>query len=194
MRMYKLTVGGGLLLAAAAVFGAGPPARGVDGGSPVKASDEATPLDKLVADLSSDDGAKRAAATKELFQRGNDASRALKEAGAKQIAPVGGTIDGTRRLDVVYSLLEGLPPNAPKARAGYRADGFGLHVEKGTTKEDAVAMGKRYGFTLGGEFSDTTRPNCYVVLAPGKTLAEVLKDLFSNEPKVVTINLNYYET
>ena len=31
---------------------------------------------------------------------------------------MGASIDGTGRLDIVYSILERFPPNQPKARAG----------------------------------------------------------------------------
>src|SRR4051812_27034505 len=73
---------------------------------PTKMSNE-----ELVAALEAADGSVRVAATAKLFRRGKETLPALKAVGAKQVAPVGGTVDGTRRRDLVYSLLEGLPPN-----------------------------------------------------------------------------------
>jgi hypothetical protein len=108
-------------------------------------------LNKLIADLSSDNGGKRVTATKEVFRRGKGVLNDLKAAGAKQVAPIGGTIN-TRRLDMVYSLLKGLPPNLPQARAGYRTDSFGLYVEPGTTKYDLIQWGKKAGFFPGRRF------------------------------------------
>jgi hypothetical protein len=117
----------------------------------------------------------------------------LKAAGAKQVAPFGGTIS-TPRPSIVYSLLEGLPPNAPDAAAGYRTDSFGLHVAKGTTETEIAEMGKKYGFSLeGGRFREDGRPNCYVTLTKGKALAEVLTSLLTAESRVVTVNLNYFD-
>jgi hypothetical protein len=154
---------------------------------------KAMPLEALIADLSSADGAKRVAATAELFRRGKAVLPELKKAGAKQVAPVGATIDGTRRLDMVYSVLEGFPPNPPKARAGYRTDTFGLHVEKGTTPEDVQKMCRDYGCTLAGKFNPESRPSCYLQIGQGKSLEEVIRQLLCHEPKVTTINLNYFD-
>jgi hypothetical protein len=148
------------------------------------------PIEKLLAALDSADGNERAAATAEIFRRGKDVLPDLRKAGAKQIAPTGGTT-ATRRLDMVFSLLEGLPPNIPNALAGYGPDSFGLHVAEKTTAADVAAMGKKYGFTLAGDFRDDGRPNCYVQISKG-SLAEVLTRLLSEEPKVTTVNLNYF--
>jgi hypothetical protein len=149
------------------------------------------PIEKLLASLDSADGKARAAATAELFRRGKDVLPALRAAGAKQVAPTGGTIT-TRRLDIVFSLLEGLPPNIPNALAGYQTDSFGLHVAEKTTAADVAAMGKKYGFALVGDFRADGRPNCYVRISEG-SLAEVLTRLLSEEPKVTTVNLDYFE-
>jgi hypothetical protein len=149
-------------------------------------------LNKLVNDLDSADGNVRVTATKEIFLRGKEALAALKEAGANQVAPTGGTAN-TRRLNIVYSLIEGLPPTPQKALAGYKTDSFGLHVVPGTTAEDVVEMGKKYGFKVDGSFKDVHSPSCYVRLAKDKALAEVLQRLLTEEPKIRTINLNYFD-
>jgi hypothetical protein len=149
------------------------------------------PIEKLLAALDAANGKERAAATAEIFRRGKDALPALRKAGAKQVAPIGGTT-ATRRLDIVFSLLEGLPPNVPGALAGYRTDSFGLHVADKTTAADVVALGKKYGFTLAGDFRDDGRPNCYVQISKG-SLPEVLTRLLSAEPNVTTVNLNYFD-
>ena len=148
-------------------------------------------IEMLINDLSSGDGGKRTAATTEIFRRGKAVLPDLKKAGAKQVAPTGGTVDGTRRLDVVYSVMEGFPPNPPKARAGYKTDSFGLHVEKGMTEDEVQKMCKKYGCTLVGKFYIEAGPNCYVRI--GQSLEGVIRQILSNEPKVTTINLNYFE-
>jgi len=148
---------------------------------------------KLVAGLDSRDGRVRTAATKKLFSFGKAVLPELKKAGAKQIAPFAGMVDGTRRLDAVYSLLEELPPNPPGARGGYRTNSFGLHVVPGTSAEDVARIGQKYGFTVSGAFRPDGRPNAYVKLAPGKSLAEVLKRVLAEEQSVMTVNLNYFE-
>jgi uncharacterized protein (TIGR03067 family) len=149
----------------------------------------------LIATFGSSDGKERAAATAELFRRGKAALPALRKFGARQVAPTGGTVDGTRRRDIVFSLLEGLPANVSDALSGYRIDGFGLHLSDKTTAADVEAMGKKYGFALLGDFrasrSDGS-PNCYVRVTTG-SLAEVMTRLLSEAPEVTTVNLNYFE-
>lgn len=147
----------------------------------------------LIGDLTSPNGAKRVPASAELFRRGKDVLPALKKAGAKQVAPAGATIDGTRRLDMIYSVLEGFPPNTPKTVAGYNTDAFGVHVEKGTTEEDILAIAKRHGCMLNGKFNAEFRPSCYFRLGKGQSLEGTIRQILVNEPKVVTINLNYVE-
>ena len=150
-------------------------------------------IESLIDDLSSADGGKRTAATAELFRRGKAVLPALKKAGAKQVAPVGGSIDGTRRLDMVYSVLEGFPPNPPGARAGYRTDTFGLHVENGTTAGDIQKICRKYRCTLVGQFNPDSRPSCYLRVGTGSTQVGVIRQILASEPKVTTINLNYFE-
>ena len=144
----------------------------------------------LIPYLSSDDGKMRAGATWELFALGKDALVPLEKAGAKQISPFG-TID-TRRIDMVYSLIAGLKPVAPGAKAGFTFESFGLRVTKDCTADDLAKMGREYNFTLSGEFRPDAVPSCYVQLKAG-VLAKVLKAILSNEPKVISVNLNYVE-
>jgi hypothetical protein len=87
-------------------------------------------IEMLINDLSSGDGGKRTAATKELFRRGKAVLPDLKKAGAKQVAPTGATLD-TKRLDIVYSAIEGFPPNPPDARSDYKSDSFGRMKDEG---------------------------------------------------------------
>jgi hypothetical protein len=151
------------------------------------------PIEMLINDLASENGDKRTAATKEIIRRGKDVLPDLKKAGAKQVAPIGAGVDGTRRLDIVYSIIEGFPPNPPQARSGYRTDSFGLHVEKGTTADDIQKVCQKYQCTLVGKFSTESRPSCYLKIGPGPTLEAVIQQILSSEPKVTTINLNYFE-
>jgi hypothetical protein len=149
-------------------------------------------IEMLINDLSSGDGAKRTAATKEIFRRGKVVLPDLNKAGAKQVAPAGATLD-TKRLDIVYSVIEGFPPNPPNARGGYKTDSFGLHVEKGTTEDEIQKMCKKYGCTLVGKFTPASLPSCYLQIGPGPALEALIQQILSAEPKVTTINLNYFE-
>lgn len=152
-------------------------------------------VEKLITDLScAEDGLVRAVATKAILALGKDALAPMAKAGAKQISPFG-TIS-TRRIDMIYSLLDGLKPNPTGGRAGYKMDGFGLRVEWGCgcTVEDVTRMGERHGFTINGTFDAATTPSCYVKLKAGKNLADVLKAGLSEEPQVISVNLNYFET
>lgn len=148
------------------------------------------PISNLIADLAAEDGARRVTATVEAFRRGKAVLPELKKAGAKQVSPTG-TID-SRRLDVVYSLIEGLLPNPPGALAGYKADSFGLRIEKGTTKGEIVQIGKKHGFSFGGVFRPDGVPNCYVKLDQGRSLAEVLQSILAHEPKVISVDHTRY--
>src|SRR5689334_19142717 len=114
-------------LQASAVGGPDPNAKGI----------KQMPTEKLIAELESTDARARLAATSELFRRGKMGLPALKKLGARQVAPVGGTIDNTRRLDMVYSILEEFPPNAAKAFAGYSLNSFGATFVKGATETDS---------------------------------------------------------
>jgi RNA polymerase sigma factor (sigma-70 family) len=148
-------------------------------------------IDVLIAELESADGATRLAATRDLFARGKAVLPALEKAGARPIAPVG-TIQ-PRRLDVIYSLLKGLPSNPPMARAGYRTDSFGLHFDLLGAQQDAARLGALFGFSLTGTWGKFSRPNCYVNLDKGKSLAEVMHAVLTSEPRVITVSLNYFE-
>src|ERR1700722_6356719 len=160
---------------------------------PVAQEAQKMPVEKLIADLGSDDGNKRIAATVEIFRRGKAVQPDLKKAGAKQVAPTGAPVDGTRRLDIVFSVLGEFPPNPPNARAGYKTNSFGLHVEKGTTEEEVQKICKNHGCTLIGKFNATFKPGCYLQIGQGKSLEEVIRQILANEPKVTPINLNYFE-
>jgi hypothetical protein len=141
--------------------------------------------------LSSPDKAKRLAATQLLFKQDRDALAALKKAGAKHSAEEHGTTISTSRRDMVYSLIVGFPPK-PTAVL-YAPTSFGIHVEKGTTREAVVEMGKKHGFQIVGEFRADGAPHCYVQLTAGGHLPTVMRELLLKEADVVTLNLNYVE-
>jgi len=149
--------------------------------------------ENLIREMSSVDGNARVIATAELFRRGKDVLPDLKKAGARQVAPFGASVDGTRRLDMVYSVLEGFPPNVPTARAGYTTNSFGLHVEKDTAAEVIQKICQKYKCTLVGEFNAEFRPSCYLQIGQGQSLEAVIQQILTTEPKVTTINLNYFE-
>jgi len=54
-------------------------------------------------------------------------------------------------------------------------------------------MGKKDGFVVEKDFGPDSRPNCYVRVEPGKKLEDVLKRVLTEEPKVRTANLSYFE-
>ena len=139
---------------------------------------------KLIELVKSDKGTDRASAIEELFRRGQPVLAELKKAGAKPMATI-----APPRIDVVYSLIAGLPDGQ------YTRNCFGLHVEAGTTREKVVDMGKKYGFDLveGSRFNPDHSPACYVMLAAGKDLTTVMKDVLSHEPAVTLVSLNYVE-
>src|SRR5262249_40879418 len=111
----------------------------------------------------------------------------------RQVAPLGASVDGTKRLDMVYSVIEGFPPNPPKARAGFRTNAFGLHVEKGTTAKDIQKICQKHKCTLVGKFNEEFRPSCYLQVGSGQSLEGVIQQILSTESKVITINLNYFD-
>jgi hypothetical protein len=143
-----------------------------------------TPDSKLLSLLDSPNGTTRMKATAEILHRGKSMLAPLQRAGAKPMA----TIDPPRR-DVLYSLLKG---NAPD---NYRADSFGIHFSGPVSRADVERLGTKYGFVLPATESvdPLATPSCYVKLAPGKVLFEVLRSVLRSEPAVVTVNLNYVE-
>lgn len=151
---------------------------------------EKVSIETLVADLNSPDGQKRIAASAEIFRRGKAVLPDLKKVGAKQVTPFGTILSS--RLNAVYSLIEGLPANPVDKLAGYSTSRIGLILEKGTTKEEVIQMGKKYGFSL-GNFRGDTVPNCYVTLDKGKSLADVMQQVLKTEPKLISVHLHYFE-
>ncbi len=158
----------------------------------LRADEEKPDWTALVKDLASEDGKTRIRATKAIFEQGKNAIAPLEKAGAKQITP-SGTIR-TRRLDMVFSLLSGFKPTPKNKATGYMSDSFGLHVELGVKRKDVAAMGKHHGFDPSRHFNANHRPACYVRLTKGKKLAEVIKQIMLREPKIVSVNLNYYDS
>jgi hypothetical protein len=179
MIMTKLFAAGVMVVMAAGWLSAGQQENG-----------QKVPTEALIDDLASTDNAKRTAATATLFGQGKAVLADLKKAGAKPVAPFG--LSG-KRLDMVYSILEGLPANVPGALSGYRTDSFGLHVERGTTAEDVDKLCQKYKLSVSGKFFPDASPNCYVTMQKGAVLEDVIRQILSREPKVVTITLNYFE-
>jgi RNA polymerase sigma factor (sigma-70 family) len=149
---------------------------------PTAQAADSRPIGILVAELESADGGTRLVATKELFSRGQAAISELEKAGARVLSTI-----TPRRVDVVYSLLKGLPDG------NYMRNSFGIHLDALASAEDVARMGKQYGFALAGNYTKDARPNCYVTLDQGKKLTEVMQALLANEFRVVNVNLNYVE-
>lgn len=158
------------------------------GGQKAEGPDDlsSAPFAALVELLPSDDRVARTAATKELFRRGKKILPQLREAGAKPIATI-----RPSRLDVVYSLIEGLEKNLKPA--SYRADSFGIHLEPGVKRKDLLRMGEEHGFSVPANLNipEDSFPTLYVQLQPGKDLELVLRSLLTTERQVITVNLNY---
>lgn len=141
-------------------------------------------VEVLVELLQSEDGATRVAATRELFRRGKAVLPQLRKAGAKPMTTI-----RPPRLDVVYSLIQGLNPG------NYRDDSFGIHLESGAKREEVLHMEAEYGFSIPPDFQVRSDkfPSVYVELQPGKNLESVLKNLLASESLIITVNLNYFE-
>ncbi|WP_315783342.1 MULTISPECIES: hypothetical protein [unclassified Bradyrhizobium] len=141
-------------------------------------------ISDLAAQIDEGGGSQRVLAASEVLSRGVSAVPELRAAGAR---PMSGL--SPRRIDVLYSILSGQPEGR------YRTNGFGLHVEPGTTREEIAALGERHGFVVPSDQSIETSnsPCCYVVLREGRDLWEVIASLLSREAKVATVNLNYIE-
>ncbi|MCS7160714.1 MAG: hypothetical protein RMJ19_09605, partial [Gemmatales bacterium] len=72
-------------------------------------------VEQLIKLLEVPDSKQRLAATDELFRRGEAIVPALRQAGARHVLSIDANVSvtNTRRLDMVYSLLVGLPENVP---------------------------------------------------------------------------------
>jgi len=140
------------------------------------------PTSNIVAVLDSPDPQWRVKATAELFRRGKSILPDLKRAGAK---PMGGI--PSRRLDVVFALIDGLPPGQ------YQPDSIGIYGAK-LDRASVLRLGNRYGFDLPEHvtFARRSYPSCYVQLRPGKTLVEVMRSLMT-EPSIIDVSLNYFD-
>jgi len=181
MKREALTILAGLvavgLVVAACSAGVGTP-------SAEKGSLADESVAKLVQLVKSDKGTDRCGAIEELLRRGQPVLAEMKKAGAKPMATT-----TPPRIDVVYSLIAGLPDGH------YTRNCFGLHVEAGTPREKVVTMGAKYGFDLaeGSRFNPDHSPACYVMLLAGKDLVGVMKDVLSHEASVTLVSLNYVE-
>jgi hypothetical protein len=138
-----------------------------------------------IADLASEDGGKRLAATREIFRLGKDALPALEKAGAKLIVPSHGR-KPPPRLHAVYSLLKGLPVNKPWPL--YKSDCAYLFLARGWTKPELFALGKRVGFRV-LICERPGWPDAEVQVDGKRTPAEVMKAVLITDPKVVSVNL-----
>lgn len=130
-------------------------------------------------------GYQRLVATRELLQRGKSILPALKLAGAKPMATT-----RPSRLDVIYTLIEGIEPGA------YRQDSLGIHFEPTLSREGLVDMGRRQGFVVpeNSIHQKTESPMVYVTLNPRMRLEDVMRNILIEEPTVTTLNLNYFRS
>lgn len=143
---------------------------------------------KWIADLSSTDGNVRIAATKAIFAMGKDAIEPLEKAGAKQLTPkaAGGATGG--RIDIVYSLVDGLKQDRVE---GYRTDAFLLKVEKECTVEDVAKIGNRCGFTIKAR-NGIQDGYCAAFPQQGAGFAGILNAILTGEPKVISVQFMYF--
>jgi hypothetical protein len=146
---------------------------------------------KLITDLSSEDGHARVAATRAIFALDKDALEPLARAGAQQIGLGHWDI---LRIDIVYSLLDGLNPHGhDHAKGEFRATRFLIYAEKTCTQEDVAEMGERHGFTTDGTSPPGKNLRYWVKLKPGKKLVTVLKAILLEEPQVISAGFSAYE-
>jgi hypothetical protein len=152
-------------------------------------------IEDLVRDLSSEDGVKRVSASRELLRRGKNVLKDLEKAGANEVAPIVAPTNkepATRRLDLVYSLIRGLPRVDPKSQMGIRQDRITLRLKKGVTRAEFDRMARQYRFGLHVETLDMFRPDastiCDVVTTQG-TLEQAVEEILTTEPRVETIDL-----
>jgi hypothetical protein len=143
-------------------------------------------LSTWIADLASEDGNKRAAATRNVLRLGKDALPALEKAGAKLIVP-SHSRKPPPRLDAVYSLLKGLPENKPYPL--YKSDCAYLFLARGWTRPELFALGKRVGFRV-LICERPGWPDAEVQVVDSKrTPGEIMKAVLITDPKVVSVNL-----
>lgn len=158
------------------------------------AADEAKRLPSLdevqgaIPLLASTDKTKRLEATKTLFKLDRQALEALTKAGATTATTEGPRGLSNRRLDMVFTLIVGLPAKSDR----YRSTSFGLFMEKDTTREQMLEMGKKYGFRV-DNFDLDHYPSCWVQLTGQGNLQQVMREVLMNEPDVITVRLNYVE-
>lgn len=141
-------------------------------------------ISDLANQLGSGAASQRVQATAAILSKGVSAVDELLAAGAQ---PMSGL--SPRRIDILYSILSG------HREGRYRTNSFGLHVEPGTTREQIVSMGERYGFILPNDrpIETADAPCCYVTIREGAELWDVVARVLANEPSVTTVNLNYIE-
>src|SRR5262249_44229842 len=138
-----------------------------------------------IADLASEDGAKRVAATREIFRLGNRALDALQRAGARPITSEPST--APRRLDIVYTLLNGLPPI--KHHTGHKDSTFGVYLVNGWQHAELARVGRQLGFTPMPTPQYAGKPHSVVMIDRDRNLAEVMKAVLTTDPSVVTVTL-----
>jgi RNA polymerase sigma factor (sigma-70 family) len=143
-------------------------------------------LARWIAELSSTDGNKRVAATREILKLGKSALPALEKAGARMIVPSHKKMPS--RLDVVYSLLKGWADNPPPPNQIYKSDRLNLFLARGWTRPQLFALGRRVGYTV-CICERPGWPDAEVQVVNNKTLAELMQALVTTDPLVVSVNL-----
>lgn len=144
-------------------------------------------IKELIQDLSSQDGEKRLAATRKILELDERALKSLEDALAESECG-----KSSSRIEIVYRLLGGLNIFHMKLdenqSMGVSRDRFSLKVEDGCGLDDVKTMGKKYGFSV----TSRSDSSWLVKLDEGKNIKDVIKNVLSNEPKVVTIALLIY--
>jgi RNA polymerase sigma-70 factor (ECF subfamily) len=162
-------------------------------------------VEDLARELTSQDGARRVLASRELLRRGTDILKDLEKAGAKEVLPIVSPTEKqpmSRRLDLVYSLIRGLPQVDPKSQMGIRMNRITLRLAKGVTRAEFDRMERQYKFGLHVERQDMFRPDaatvCDVVLTEEwepaarpatEKLEHTVEEILTTEPRVETIDL-----
>lgn len=150
------------------------------------------PVELAIRELDSSDGKAQASATKLVFLYGKKALEPLRKAGAKQVSP--NKTESLRRIDMVYSLIDGLKweKDSPDNIVGLDKHRLKLDLKEGVTKEDIKRLGEKYGFEETRKYWKAPRPHVFVKLDARKNMEDVIRALLVNEPGVNTVAFEYW--
>lgn len=142
------------------------------------------PTSQLISGLDTADAQQRKMLAKAILKRGDQAIAELRNAGAKPASGI-----SPRLMDLLYSLA------TESADGNISRNSFGIHLSPGTTRQQVVEIGKKWGFTLrqNDQCDPGSEPACYVTLKKGKDVFETMRNLITEEPAIHNLNFNHFE-